>query len=74
MSARKKARLAAFDACINVAEKARLDRPEKPRGSHRRRCGDVIRWKMNNETVDQIRSDILALMRKEMPQKKQIPR
>jgi hypothetical protein len=71
MSARKKARLAAFDACIDVAEKARLDRPEKVdwrgRPAKRRRCGDVIRWKMNNETIDQIKADIMALMRKEMP-------
>lgn len=66
MSVRKQARLLAFNECFWAAERARLDRPEKV--GKRRRCGDVIRWKENNETVDQIKADILALMRKEMPQ------
>lgn len=70
VSARKKARLAAFDACITVAEQARLDRPEKVdwRGkpAKRRRVGDVIRWKENNETIDQIVGHIKSLMRKEI--------
>lgn len=71
MSVRKQARLAAFDAALDACEKARLDRPEKVdwrgRPAKRRRCGDVIRWKMNNDTINQIKSDILALMRREMP-------
>lgn len=36
---------------IQAAENARLDRPRKPAGAARRRCGDVIRWEMNNETM-----------------------
>lgn len=66
MSVRKQARIAAMDKCIDIAEQARLDRPDKPKGSHRRRCGDVIRWKMNNDTIDQIKTDILAAMRSEL--------
>lgn len=45
-------------SAMAIAEAARLDRPEKPPGSHRRRCGDVIRWKANNDAVDQIVSDL----------------
>lgn len=41
-----------------IAEQARMDRPEKPPGSHRRRVGDVIRWKANNLAVDQIIADL----------------
>lgn len=71
MSVRKAARLAAMDQCIDIVERARLDRPEKidwrGRPAKRRRCGDVIRWKMNNDTIDQIKTDILAAMRRELP-------
>lgn len=70
MTVRKKARLAAFDAALSACEAARLDRPEKVdwrgRPAKRRRCGDVIRWKMNNETIDQIKADIKQLMLKEI--------
>jgi len=70
MSVRKSAKIAGMDACITIAERARLDRPEKidwrGRPAKRRRVGDVIRWKMNNKTIDQIKSDILAAMRNEL--------
>jgi len=70
MSARKKAKLHAYDACIGAAESARLDRPEKVdwrgRPAARRRVGDVIRWKANNAAIDQIIGDIKSLMRKEI--------
>lgn len=48
---------------LNVVEQARLDRPRIPPGSTRRRCGDVIRWKMNNQTVDQIIADLRRIYR-----------
>lgn len=46
---------------IEIAERARLDRPERDASAGRRRCGDVIRWKMNNATIDQIIADLRAL-------------
>lgn len=69
MSVRKQARIAAMDKCIDIAERARLDRPLKVdwRGRPAKRRRDVIRWKMNNETIDQIKADILAEMRRELP-------
>lgn len=74
MTVRKKAMLAAFDKCLTVAERARLDRPEKidwhGRPANRRRVGDVIRWKMNNKTIDQIKSDIKTLMQQTISTKR----
>jgi hypothetical protein len=49
-------------AALEIAERARLNRPDKPRGSSRRRCGDVIRWKANNGAVDQIIGDLRRLI------------
>jgi hypothetical protein len=49
---------------IEIANRARLDRPEKVdwqgRPAKRRRVGDVLRWGANNRAVDQIVSDLRA--------------
>lgn len=67
MTIRKRAKLLAFDACIEVAEKARLDRPaHRPNTSIETRRREEFRWKENNETIDQIVRGIKSLMRAEI--------